>query len=209
MMMNLTEFPESLDPQPIKEDRLDWRAWDPVGLQEAQAVLRDAPYNTNRVVYNVKGGEEKAYMGRGIAGMEVEEPRKWPYAVPEVIGHRSWKKHAIINGTDIRKRSSASAMRITMRTSWRDKMELKEKKAALRGVVNKLRIDAVRAKETTRLLLQARRKIVLENRLENSDFQLVTNPKKIAAMNKKQRQKLRSIPSTLRYETSTPAFLRG
>ena len=53
--------------------------------------------------------------GFGLVGMAVEEARKWPYAVPEVKGHRSWKKNMYVNGTPMHKRPSAHACQVHIR----------------------------------------------------------------------------------------------
>lgn len=54
----------------------------------------------------------------------------------------------------------------------RFKMELKEKKLALRGVIAKLRKKAVEAKEVERLKLQAGRERKLRNRLRSEQYQV-------------------------------------
>jgi hypothetical protein len=117
------------------------------------------------------GGDERAYRGVGLAGMAVHSIRKWPYAIPEVLGHRSWK-NATINGVRVHKRPCASACKVSTRTSWQFKMELKEKKKALRGVLAKLKVNAVRAKEEERKRLQMSREIKLRNRLKSEQYQV-------------------------------------
>jgi hypothetical protein len=79
-------------------------------------------------------------------------------------------------------------------TSWKFKMEQKEKKAALRGVLSKLRVKAEQAKRAERERLQARREIKLRNRLRAEQYQIVKNPVKLAKMSKKQRGGLRRMP---------------
>jgi hypothetical protein len=57
------------------------------------------------------GGDDRAYRGFGLAGMAVHCVRKWPVAIPEVLGHRSWK-NATVNGVKVHKRPSAAACRV-------------------------------------------------------------------------------------------------
>jgi len=163
---------------------------DPITYFE-QCVQAD--YNPHRIIYNAKGGEDVAYKGFGLVGMAVEAPRKWNYAIPEVKGHRFWKKNQYINGTLLHKRPSARASQISLCTTWREKMEMKERKAALRGVVAKLRIKAREAKEEQRLKLQTKRMHKLQNRMSAETYQTITNPAKLAKMNKRQRRHLKAL----------------
>lgn len=188
-MMSLEHFPEELDPLPLPTTCESVHA-DPAKYRE-QAIQAD--YNPHRIVYNAKGGEELAYRGFGLVGMAVEQPRKWNYAIPEVKGHKFWKKNMFINGTQIHKRPSARACQISLSTTWRQKMEMKERKAALRGVVAKLRIKAKEAKEEQRLKLQTKRMHRLENRQSAESYQVITNPAKLAKMNKRQRRHLKAL----------------
>mmetsp|Transcript_26851 Transcript_26851/g.55727 ORF Transcript_26851/g.55727 Transcript_26851/m.55727 type:complete len:119 (-) Transcript_26851:2-358(-) len=91
------------------------------------------------------------------------------------------------------RRPSAAAVRVSLKTSWRSKMEIKERKAALRAVVRTLSERAVRAREEERLRLQARRRIKLENRFKAQQFQQISSAKKIAQMTKKKRRKLKAV----------------
>jgi hypothetical protein len=52
-------------------------------------------------------------------------------------------------------------------------MELKERKKALRGVLTKLKVNAVRAKEEERKRLQMNREIKLRNKLRNEKYQVM------------------------------------
>jgi hypothetical protein len=58
---------------------------------------------------------------------------------------------------------------------------------------NMIREKAREAKEQQRLKLQARRMHKLENRLAAEKYQIVTNPVKIARMNKRQRRGLKAL----------------
>jgi hypothetical protein len=142
--------------------------------------------------------------------MAVEEPRKWPYAIPETNGHRFWKRGAAAtaHGTDFRSgqapaqrtpppalhrrptprrasrtRPRAAACRVSLHTSWADKMEQKERKAILRGVVASLRDKARLAKADARVKLQARRALKLRGRLDAQTYQIISNPAKVSARN--------------------------
>jgi hypothetical protein len=58
---------------------------------------------------------------------------------------------------------------------------------------NVIREKAREAKEQQRLKLQVRRMHRLENRLAAEKYQIVTNPVKIARMNKRQRRGLKAL----------------
>lgn len=48
------------------------------------------------VLIRVKGKLTSLFLlrrGFGLVGMAVEAPRKWNYAIPEMKGHRFWKKN--------------------------------------------------------------------------------------------------------------------
>ena len=188
-MMSLEHFPTDLDPLPLPTTCDSINA-SPITDMD-QAIEGD--YNRDRVVCNAKGGEELAYRGYGLVGMAVDAPRKWSYAIPEVKGHRFWKKNQVVNNTQLYKRPSAHASQLSLSTTWREKMELKERKAAMRGVVAKLRIRAREAKEEQRLKLQARRQQRLENRLAGEKYQIITNRHKLAKMNLRARRRLKAL----------------
>ena len=57
----------------------------------------------------------------------------------------------------------------------------------------KLRVKAREAKEQQRLRLQATRLYRLENRLAAESYQIVTNPTKLAKMNKRERRNLKVL----------------
>lgn len=57
----------------------------------------------------------------------------------------------------------------------------------------KLRVKAREAKEEQRLRLQATRLYRLENRQAAESYQVVTNPTKLAMMNKRQRRQLKLL----------------
>lgn len=189
-MMNIKEFPEELEPIPLTWDHTVEELMNPDNLNQ----ITQPKQNVNRIVYNAVGGEVAAYNGFGLAGMAVEQPRKWPYAIPETTGHRSWKSSNVqVNGTFTRRRPSAGAAKVSFKTSWRQKMELKEKRAALKGIVNKLQAKAVAAKEAERHRLQARRLVRLQNRRYAEQYQIVSNPTKLAKKTKKELRKMRRI----------------
>jgi len=60
-------------------------------------------------------------------------------------------------------------------------------------VVAKLRIKAREAKEEQRLKLQTKRMHKLQNRMSSETYQTITNPAKLAKMNKRQRRHLKAL----------------
>ncbi|KAJ1495580.1 hypothetical protein T484DRAFT_1925166 [Baffinella frigidus] len=190
-MMNLTLFPATLEPTRMVESHVvtDEEMMDIF----SGAQLIEPTKVLEKVVYNAVGGEMAAYRGLGLAGMAVEQPRKWPYAVPETTGHRSWKHHAVINGVDIRKRPRMAACKVSLSTTWQHKMEQKEKRAILRGVVANLRDKAKLAKQHERIKLQTRRTLKLRNRMDSQGYQIITNPAKIARLTAKQKKALKQV----------------
>eukprot|EP00960_Hanusia_phi_P004524 131900-Hanusia_phi.AAC.1 len=80
-------FPSDLDSKPLhlteapSPSEVKGQVIDCLTTVQCPTFFQDAQYNEERIVYNAVGGEERA--GFGLAGMAVEEPRKWPYAIPE------------------------------------------------------------------------------------------------------------------------------
>ncbi|EKX53736.1 hypothetical protein GUITHDRAFT_132803 [Guillardia theta CCMP2712] len=151
-MMSLKEFPSHLDSKPLHLTEAPSPSECPIRFQDIQ-------YNEERIVYNPIGGEGRAYSRRAqkVALRDSRgstRPASFePLIREQVKGHRWWK-NVEIDGV-----------------KYRQKMELKERKAAMKGIVDKLRVKAIEAKEQERMKLQERRRIKLENRLSNEKYQ--------------------------------------
>ncbi|KAJ8908978.1 hypothetical protein NDN08_005678 [Rhodosorus marinus] len=114
--------------------------------------------------------------GRELLGKEVGK-------VPSRGGARPWRA--------ARKQRYSSVVNVpSLKLSVEKRREQRAKKKALSAAVKEKKEEERAAKEAERDRLRQKRKTKEENRLRSSKSQMVTNPKTIKKMSKKQLKKL-------------------
>ncbi|CAN8074147.1 unnamed protein product [Agarophyton chilense] len=106
-------------------------------------------------------------------------PRLGVTAVPSSKGHRPWKK---------RKRRPAAAQRRTaaLKLTLDQKNRRREQRETLRSIVRAAKEADAAAKEAERNRIAEKRKRDAENEARGTQKVVITNPKKLARMSKKQ-----------------------
>lgn len=99
--------------------------------------------------------------------------------VPSTKGHRPWKQPKTRPGRSVRRTAS-------LKLSLEDKQRQREKRETLRRIVQAAREADAASREAERKRIAAKRKLKQDNELRGTQPVVITNPKKLAKMSKKQ-----------------------